>query len=243
MVFFSILPLPTGSNLTIIIKKPFCFDICGECMASVKKGNVVRLEYTGRMAKTGQVFDTTDEAVAKQAGLWESSAIYGPRYAVFGSGTIIPGMEEAILQSQPGKSEDFAIEPAKAFGQRDSALVRLIAEKEFFKNEVRPAPGMMVTLDGAIARVKSVTSGRVVVDFNHPLAGEQVIYSIKVHEIISDDARRAEALLASLGVKGAVSSAGGKITVTLDAGTDAKKADAAKRTIAAVVEGAEVKSP
>lgn len=211
-------------------------------MASVKKGDVVRLEYTGRMAKTGQAFDTTDEAIAKQYGLWESSAIYGPRYAVFGSGTIIPGMEEAILQCQVGKGEDFAIEPKKAFGERDSELVRMIAEKEFHKNQVRPAPGMMVTLDGAIARVKSVTSGRVVVDFNHPLAGEQVIYSIKVHEVICDDARRAEALLSSLGVKGTVSSSAGKIIVTLEKGTDAQKAESAKRTIAAVVPSAEVKS-
>lgn len=211
-------------------------------MASVKKGNVVRLEYTGRMAKTGQVFDTTDEAVAKQAGLWESSAIYGPRYAVFGSGTIIPGMEEAILQSQPGKSEDFAIEPAKAFGQRDSALVRLIAEKEFFKNEVRPAPGMMVTLDGAIARVKSVTSGRVVVDFNHPLAGEQVIYSIKVHEVIADDRKKIEAILSSNALAGEISQKnGGALCVTLK-GVPAEKLESAKRTISAVVPGAEVKS-
>ncbi len=210
-------------------------------MANAKKGDIVKLEYTGRTAKTSQIFDTTDESIAKKAGIWESSGTYGPKYAVFGSGAIISGMEEAILKSPIGKSEDFAIEPGKAFGERDNALVRMIAEKEFHKNEVRPAPGMMVTLDGAIARVKSVTSGRVVLDFNHPLAGERVVYSIKVHEVISDDAKRAEALLASLGVKGTVSSEGGKLIVTLDKATDAKKAESAKRTIAAVVETAEVK--
>lgn len=209
-------------------------------MTSVKKGDVVRLEYTGRMAKTGQVFDTTDESVARKAGLWESSGIYGPKCAVFGFGTIMKGMEEAIEQSQPGKSEDFVIEPEKAFGTRENALVRMIAEKEFHKNQVQPQAGMTVTLDGAIARVKSVTSGRVVLDFNHPLAGERVIYSIKVHEVIADDAKRAEALLASLGVKGKISVVAGGILVLLEKGTDAKKAEAAKRTITAVVEGAEV---
>jgi len=101
---------------------------------------------------------------------------------------------------------------------------------------------MTVTLDGAIARVKSVTSGRVVLDFNHPLAGERVIYSIKVHEVIADDAKRAEALLASLGVKGKISVVAGGILVLLEKGTDAKKAEAAKRTITAVVEGAEVRT-
>jgi len=212
-------------------------------MVSVKKGDVVKLEYTGRMAKTGQIFDTTDESIAKKAGLWESSAIYGPKYAVFGSGIILAGMEEAILQSQLGKSEDFVIEPKRAFGERDSALVRMIAEKEFFKNQVRPLAGMTVTLDGAIARVKSVTSGRVVLDFNHPLAGETVVYSIKVHEVIADDTRRAEALLASLGVKGTVSKAeGGKLLVAIDNSTPKEKVDMALRTISAVVPKADVKS-
>jgi len=210
-------------------------------MASVKKGDIVKLDYTGRMAKTGQIFDTTDEAIAKQAGLWESSSSYGPKFAVFGSGTIIPGMEEAILQCQVGRGEDFLIEPKKAFGEKDQGLIRMIAEKEFHKNEVRPMPGMIVSMDNALARVKSVTSGRVVIDFNHPLAGEQVVYSIKVHEIITDDARRAEALLASLGVKGKVSATGGKISVALEKGTPKEKADAAKNTISAVVAKAEVK--
>ena len=211
-------------------------------MASVKKGDIVKMEYTGRVAKNGQVFDTTDEAIAKKSGLYEPSAAYGPRFAVFGSGAIIPGMEEAITHSQVGKSEDFAIEPKKAFGERDNALVRMIAEKEFFKNQVRPQPGMMVSLDGALARVKSVTSGRVVVDFNHPLAGEQVVYSIKVHEIVTDDAARAEALLSSLGVKGTVTATGGNLAVSFEKGTPSERADAARRTITAVIPKANVKA-
>ena len=92
----------------------------GENMANVKKGDLVKLEYTGRLVKTGQIFDTTDEAIAKQAGIWESSAIYGPKHALFGSGAIIPGMEDAVLHSQLGKSEDFVIEPKQAFGERDN---------------------------------------------------------------------------------------------------------------------------
>jgi len=211
-------------------------------MANVKKGDLVKLEYTGRLAKTGQVFDTTDEAIAKQAGIWESSAIYGPKHALFGSGAIIPGMEEAVLQSQLGKSEDFAIEPKKAFGERDSELVRMIAEKEFRKQNVAPSPGMIVTLDNAIARVKSVTSGRVVIDYNHPLAGEQVVYSIKVHEVITDDKKKIEAILSSNALSGDIAqAAGGKFTVTLK-GVPSEKFEAAKRTICAVVPGTEVKN-
>ncbi len=215
-------------------------------MANVKKGDLVKLDYTGRMAKTGQIFDTTDEAIAKKAGIWESSSIYGPKHALFGSGAIIPGMEEAILQSQLGKSEDFAIEPQKAFGERSSELVRLIPEKEFAKQQVQPQPGMILSLDNAIARVKSVTSGRVVIDYNHPLAGEQVIYSIKVHEVITDDKKKIEAILSSNSLAGDIAQApgagnNGKFTVTLK-GVPSEKFEAAARTIAAVVPGTEIKS-
>ena len=218
----------------------------GENMANVKKGDLVKLDYTGRMAKTGQVFDTTDEAIAKKAGIWESSSLYGPKHALFGSGAIIQGMEEAVLQAQLGKAEDFAIEPKKAFGERSSELVRLIPEKEFHKQQVQPAPGMILTLDGAIARVKSVTSGRVVIDYNHPLAGEQVIYSIKVHEVITDDKKKIEAILSANALAGDIAQSsgagnGGAFTVTLK-GVPSEKFEAAKRTISAVVPGTEVKS-
>ena len=214
----------------------------GENMANVKKGDLVKLEYTGRLVKTGQIFDTTDEAIAKQAGIWESSAIYGPKHALFGSGAIIPGMEDAVLHSQLGKSEDFVIEPKQAFGERDNELVRMIAEKEFRKQQVQPAPGMLLTLDGAIARVKSVTSGRVVIDYNHPLAGEQVVYSIQVHEVITDDKKKIEAILSSNSLAGDISQGNGRaLTVTLK-GVPAEKLEAARRTISAVVPGTEVKS-
>jgi len=107
-------------------------------------------------------------------------------------------------------------------------------------------PGMILTLDGAIARVKSVTSGRVVIDYNHPLAGEQVIYSIKVHEVITDDKKKIEAILSANSLAGDISQSsgagnGGKFTVTLK-GVPAEKFEAAKRTISAVVPGTEVKS-
>ncbi len=213
-------------------------------MANVKKGDLVKLDYTGRLAKNGQVFDTTDESIARQAGIWESSSIYGPKHALFGSGAIIQGMEEAVLQSQIGKSEDFAIEPKKAFGKREADLVRMMPEKEFRKQQVQPIVGMLLTLDGAIARVKSVTSGRVVIDYNHPLAGERVIYSIKVHEVITDDRKKIEAVLSSNALSGEISQAagnGGKFTVTLK-GVPAEKLESAKRTIEAVAPGTEVKS-
>ena len=47
-------------------------------MVNVKKGDFVRLEYVGRVEGSGMIFDTTDESIARKAGIYEPSAMYGP---------------------------------------------------------------------------------------------------------------------------------------------------------------------
>jgi len=205
-------------------------------MATVKKGDLVRLEYTGKVASTGEVFETTDEAVARKAGIYRPSDIYGPKLALFGSGSVMQGVEEAILSSQEGKSTDFIVPPEKGFGERVPGLVRVISEKEFAKQGIRPALGIILTFDGVLGRVKSVTSGRVTIDFNHPLAGEKLAYTLKVSEVISDDEKKAKAIIASLSLTADVSKKGEGCAVSFK-NAPADKIEIAKRAILAAVPG------
>lgn len=208
-------------------------------MVGVKKGDLVRMEYTGRVASTGQVFDTTDEQLAREAGIFEKSAVYGPKLAIFGQNAMMRGMEEAVASSQLGKKGEFLISSDKAFGNKVAELTRVLSEKEFAKQSVQPVPGMVLTLDGKPAKIKSVTSGRVVVDFNHPLAGESVLYSLKVTEVISDPKKKIEAILSSAGVAGAVSEKGSGFRVEFGKSEGKEKVEAAKRAILAAVPGTE----
>lgn len=208
-------------------------------MVDVKKGDLVRMEYTGRVASTGQVFDTTDGLLAREAGIFEKSESYGPKLALFGQNAIMRGMEEAIASSQIGKKEEFLISPDKAFGNKQPELTRVLSEKEFAKQGVQPIQGMLVTLDGKPARIKSVTSGRVVVDFNHPLAGESVLYSLKVIEVIPDPGKKIGAILGSVGIAAGVSQPGGKFSISFSKSDPPEKVEAAKRAISAAVPGAE----
>ena len=212
-------------------------------MVSVKKGDLVRIEYTGRVAASGQVFDTTDESLAMQTGIFEKGSTYGPKLAVFGHKAIMSGMEEAIASCPLGKSEEFMISPVKAFGEKLPQLIRMVPEKEFAKQNLQPVPGMIITLDGIAAKVKSVTSGRVVVDFNHPLAGESVLYSLKVHEVISDPKKKIEAILASLGIAASIAQAGSNSLVFFKNTDPQEKIEAAKRAISVAVPGTEFKAP
>jgi len=211
-------------------------------MVSIKKGDFVRMEYTGKVAVTGAVFETTDESVAKKAGIYDPNAIYGPKLAIFGSRMIMRGIEAAIETAPLGKEEEFVLSPEHAFGKREQSLIRMMPEKEFAKQNVAPVPGMVISLDKMMATVKSVTSGRVVVDFNHPLAGEVVAYSLKVVEVISNDKHKLEAMLSSLGMPGTVSEKGKSLEVSFAAGQPAQKLDAAKKAMIAVVPGATFKT-
>ena len=206
-------------------------------MVSVKKGDFVRLEFTGRVASTGAIFDTTDESVAKKAGIYEPNALYGPKLAIFGSRMIMMGIEEAIEAAHLGKTEEFMLSPQKAFGKREKQLVRMMPEKEFARQKIQPAPGMVLSLDDTIATVKSVTSGRVVVDFNHPLAGESVVYSLKVIEVISDPQKKIEAMLGSLGIPGTVSEKGKVLEVAFAKGQPSEMLERAKAAILVVAPG------
>lgn len=210
-------------------------------MVNVKSGDLVRIEYTGKAASTGAIFDTTSEETAKKAGIFDPSSPYGPKLTVFGAASMVEGIEEAIVTSKLGQTEEFTIPSEKAFGSRRPDFVRMLPEKDFYKQGVRPEIGMVVTLDGALAKVKSITSGRVVVDYNHPLAGESVTYALKVVEVISEPKKKAEAILASLGFSASakVTETGGKLKIEMAKGADAKKADMAKKTILALVPGTE----
>jgi peptidylprolyl isomerase len=54
------------------------------------------------------------------------------------------------------------------------------------KENINPYPGLNLVMDGVIARVVSVSGGRVIIDFNHPLADKDVVYELKPLKIVED---------------------------------------------------------
>ena len=62
----------------------------------------------------------------------------------------------------------------------------MLPMKEFMKHKLNPIPGAMFNFDGKLARVLTVSGGRVMIDFNNPLAGKEVDYHIKVLKKVED---------------------------------------------------------
>lgn len=210
-------------------------------MVKLNPGDLVRIEFTGRLASDQSVFETTDESLARQAGVWSSSAQYGPRLVLFGRGAMISGVEAGLSTLSPGQSGEFAIPVARAFGPRFPELVRVMPQKEFLRHGVQPQPNLIVSIDGVPALIKSVSSGRILLDFNHPLAGQELKYSLQLLEVIGEPEAKVTALGELFGVSLAVAETGGKKSVSIPKTLDAPKARQLSMTLQSALSGWEIK--
>ncbi|MBI4149805.1 peptidylprolyl isomerase [Candidatus Woesearchaeota archaeon] len=164
-------------------------------MTTVKKGDFVELEYTGMLKEAKVVFDTTRVEVAKKTGIHNPKSDYGPITICVGQQHVLPGLDEEIEGKEIGKEHTIDLSPEKAFGKKDARLIQMIPANKFAKDGVRPMPGLQVNVDGAIGMIKRAGGGRVLVDFNHPLAGQDVTYTFTITRLVSDDAVKLRALL------------------------------------------------
>ena len=161
----------------------------------VAKGDVVRLQYTGKVKETGEVFDTTSEEIAKEAGIYKEGGVYGPVPIIIGAGHVLKGLDEALEGLEVGKKYGIEVPPEKGFGKRDFKLIKTLTLGQFRKHGVYPFPGLEVEIDGKRARVLSVSSGRVRVDFNHPLAGKTLVYEVEITEKVDDPIEQVKAMI------------------------------------------------
>ena len=164
-------------------------------MAAVKNNDFIEVEYTGRLKGDNSVFDTTDKEIAKKSGLESENASYGPVIVCVGEGHLIKGIDKAIVGKEEGKEYKFEFPPEEAFGKKDAKLIQLIPTKKFRQNKIQPVPGLQINIDGIVGTVKTVSGGRTLVDFNHPLAGKEVLYNLRIKRIVNDDNERLLAFL------------------------------------------------
>jgi FKBP-type peptidyl-prolyl cis-trans isomerase 2 len=153
-------------------------------MGAVKGGDFISMDYVGMLEDTHEIFDLTEKQVAKEKGLYDEERDYTPAVVVVGAEHVVKGLDKNLAGMKVGETKDILVEPQDGFGRRDGQLIKLIPLKIFIKRKIRPYPGMRVNLQGAIGRVQSVESGRVLVDFNHPLAGKKLKYTITIKEIL-----------------------------------------------------------
>ncbi|HXF60944.1 MAG TPA: peptidylprolyl isomerase, partial [Caldilineaceae bacterium] len=117
--------------------------------------------------------------------LVESTEEDGPIAFLQGYEEIIPGLEQAIYGMEVGQEKDVVIEPEDGYGEYDPEAVEEVP-LDIFPEELDLSLGMPVelydedadeTVDGYIAEIRT---DKVLVDLNHPLAGETLHFHVKV---------------------------------------------------------------
>ena len=167
----------------------------------MQKGDLIEVEFTGRVKATGEIFDTTSAEEAKKAGAFSKEHKYEPVMIIVGSRMVPDGVEEALKEMKAGEEKEFDVKPEKAFGPREQRYVKILSLSKFHEKSIEPVPGIFVDIDGLQAKVRSVSGGRVVVDFNHPLAGRDLNYRMKIVREVKDPLEKAKSILSQYKIK------------------------------------------
>ena len=163
-------------------------------MVKVKKGDFVQVRYVGRLKDDKKIFDLNDESVAKKEGVYDQRARYGPLVVCVGQRDVVKGLDDAIVGKEVGKNFSVDLTPDDAFGKKDPKYFQLVNASKFKDSKMVPHPGMHVTINDTPGIVKTISGGRILVDFNHPLAGKDVMYDVEVVGVVEDDADKVKAI-------------------------------------------------
>ncbi|WP_437881457.1 FKBP-type peptidyl-prolyl cis-trans isomerase [Pseudomonas sp. LRF_L74] len=117
----------------------------------------------------------------------DSSAGGAPLAYLHGAGNIIVGLEKALEGKQAGDELDVSIEPVDAYGEYSAELVATL-NRSMFEGVDELAVGMQFHASGPdgsmqIVTIRDIDGDDVIVDGNHPLAGQRLNFKVKVVDV------------------------------------------------------------
>jgi peptidylprolyl isomerase len=164
----------------------------------MEKWSVIEIEYIGKV--DNRVFDfATRKKVEGFENLKEKAE---SKIIILGYTPIIRGLEKVLLEMKPNEERELDIEAEDGFGIRKRELIKILPLSEFKKKGIDAVKDSLISLNGALGRILSISAGRVLVDFNHPLAGKKLHYKIKVcREVVDRDEKAKEIMKVLFGDK------------------------------------------
>lgn len=147
-----------------------------------QKGDFILINYNGKVKETNEVFDTTYEEISKKEHLHKEGEIYEPKLVVIGESWVLKALDDALLDMEIEKESTVEISADKAFGQRDPEKIKRVPLRQLLVREINPIIGARIEYQGKMATVRSIGAGRVLLDFNPPLAGRTLVYEVTVQK-------------------------------------------------------------
>ncbi|MDF4222177.1 peptidylprolyl isomerase [Maribacter sp. M208] len=141
-------------------------------MSKVKADSQVKVHYTGKLSN-GQTFD--------------SSIGREPLDVKLGQGSLIPGFEKGLLDMEVNEKKTIVIAKEDAYGEKQKELFQTV-QKSDLPADMEPKVDMALMATNADGserqlRVAEVNENDIVVDANHPLAGEDLTFELELVEV------------------------------------------------------------
>ena len=142
-------------------------------MSTVKANDTVKVHYTGKLV-SGQVFDSSVEREPLEVQL--------------GEGKLIPGFEKGLVDMAVKEKKTITIDKLEAYGEVNSELFHKVPKTEL-PEDIKPEVGMGLVgsnPDGSQQqfRIAKVQDDHIVIDANHPLAGQDLVFDLELIEIL-----------------------------------------------------------
>ncbi len=142
-------------------------------MQQAQNGDKVRVHYHGKL-RSGETFD--------------SSQGREPLEFEVGSGQVIPGFDEGVRGMQVGDKKTVEIDVQNAYGEKSQEMI-IEFPKNQFPPEMNPEVGAQLMMSNGQGQsfpvtVAEVKEESVILDANHPLAGQDLIFDIELVEIV-----------------------------------------------------------
>jgi FKBP-type peptidyl-prolyl cis-trans isomerase 2 len=154
-------------------------EIEGQPMCTIAERDIIAIAFTGKL-DNGEIFI---EVPPKK-----------PMTLKLGESELPPTVELGVIGLKKGEKKKIRVSPDEGYGPRLKDLLHEV-DKEHFTNRLEPKPGMLlsqkVERDGIEQQVPvtviEVRDDKVVLDYNHPLAGHHLTYDLEIIDIIKPD--------------------------------------------------------
>ena len=162
---------------------------------TLQKGDFILIDYVAKVKETNEVFDTTKEDISKKEHLHKEGELYEPKLVVIGEGWVLKALDDDLTTMEVNKPQTVEIPADKGFGQRDPEKIKRVPIKQLYAKEINPVVGARIEYQGKNATIRSIGAGRVLLDFNPPLAGRTLIYDVTVTSKLEDPQAKIGALI------------------------------------------------
>ena len=155
----------------------------------LQKKDFIEIKFTAK-TRDGEIFDSN---IKEDIDKINPQIKAEPFVFCLGENMFLAGVEDFLIGKEIGKYK-IELKPEQAFGKRNPAMIQRIPKKVFIEHKLNPIPGISFNFDGRVAKVLAVSGGRIMVDFNNPVAGKEVIYELEVVKKIEDVKEKVKSL-------------------------------------------------